>query len=433
MRRVYMSFLGLGSYKEDKGIFEYDATVYQLDGRSSAKTEFVQVAEIELLGPGRFDTILVVATDKSYATHFKTLRQQLEALGSTEVICVKIPESMEPQDQWIWFERILAHIEPGDELTVDITHGYRSIPIVLSAAINFLQKARGVILNAVYYGAYDKDRSLAPIVNMKDFFAINEWAEGVSRLVEDADIRKIAEVSETTPEFQVGELNDDELITALNELTNAIRNVDVNNVGEKAGAAIELVKLKRTSASLTGRMLLDLVLDKFAGLASSVPASEQHYEKAYFLVQLELIRMLLEHKLYMQAYTVMRELIGAIGVLGVAKDVKVLSGKGRDKRKYYGEIFVRMMQYKRETWNFSDKEAPAVEKLLPFYESLDQIGAGDLLKNVVPDLLKFRNGFDHGWTLRPGADPRIREMGNRYFERLSRALDILVDTGIISE
>ncbi|MFP4037647.1 MAG: TIGR02221 family CRISPR-associated protein [Desulfobacteraceae bacterium] len=433
MRRLYMSFLGLGSYKEDKGIYEYDPTVYQLHGRSSTRTKFVQVAEIELLGPGRFDTILVVTTDKSYGTHFEALRQQLEALGSTEVISVRIPESMEPQDQWIWFERILAHIEPGDELTVDITHGYRSIPIVFSAAINFLQKARGVILNAVYYGAYDKDRSLAPIVNMKDFFAINEWAEGVSRLVEDADIRKIAEVSETTPDFQVGELNDDELIKALNDLTNAIRNVDVNNVGEKAGTAIELVKRKRTSASLTGRMLLGLVLDKFAGLVSSVPATQQYYKKAYFLVQLELIRMLLEHKLYMQAYTVMRELIAAIGVLEVAKDLKVLSSKGRDKRKYYGEIFVRMMKYPRESWDFSGKEETAVGKLLPFYESLDQIGAGDLLKKVVPDLLEFRNGFDHCWTSKPGADAGIQQMGDLFLERLTRALDILVETGIISE
>lgn len=48
--------------------------------------------------------------------------------------------------------------------------------IVFSTAINFLQKAKSVTLDALYYAAFDKDRNRSPIVDMKDFCIVNEWA-----------------------------------------------------------------------------------------------------------------------------------------------------------------------------------------------------------------------------------------------------------------
>ena len=49
MRNVYLSFLGLGSFKMDIKQYVYDETVYELNGKKSRNTEFVQVAEIQLL------------------------------------------------------------------------------------------------------------------------------------------------------------------------------------------------------------------------------------------------------------------------------------------------------------------------------------------------------------------------------------------------
>ena len=48
MARVYLSFLGLGSDRKNGGK-EYTRAWYELDGEKSSETEFVQVAEHEIL------------------------------------------------------------------------------------------------------------------------------------------------------------------------------------------------------------------------------------------------------------------------------------------------------------------------------------------------------------------------------------------------
>lgn len=441
MRRIYLSFLGLGQYDKDKKINTYRPAVYELNGKKSTETEFVQVAELEIMGDSSFDAVFIVATEKSFDTHFDAIQSQLQRLD----ICptpILIQEDMTPEGQWKWFEKILARIEHGDRLTLDLTHGYRSIPIVFSAAVNFLQKARGVTLEAVYYGVFEKYKKLgyAPVVDMKAFYLINEWADGVSRLIEDADARKLADVAKQTTDFQVGELNDATLVQALGSLTDTIRNVDVNHVADSAAAALEQVARKKESASETGRILLDLVIDKFAALAISEPISG-YYDKAYFQIQLEIIGLLIEHKLYMQAYTVMREFIASIGLIKVPK-AKTSNKKGRGRRKCYAEHFVNMVQYPESEWNTGQKAAEGNEReetqkdrdwdaMLPYYRNLEKIGAIDRLRAFARTLIQYRNGFDHAWTTSARAHMDIDEKGRSFLAQLSKTISILEENEIL--
>ncbi|MEW6665753.1 MAG: TIGR02221 family CRISPR-associated protein [Thermodesulfobacteriota bacterium] len=433
MARVYLSFLGLGSDKPGVGK-GYTPAVYELMGTRSSETEFVQVAEHEILiqklALGPFDKTIIVATEKSRAANFDNkLEPALRHAGAVNIMPKIISEDMSPEGQWKWLDEILPLIEHGDHLTVDLTHGYRAIPIVFSTAMNFLQKARNVTIDAVYYGAYDANRKLSPIVDMKDFCIINEWAEAVSRLVEDADARKMAKLAELTPGFQVGELNDEKLITAFEDLTNVIRNVDVHHVAEKAETAIRIVREKEASASVTGKILLRLVLDKFTSLASGEPASGR-YDRAYFHTQLEIIKLLLEHKLYMQAYTVMREFIGSIGMIEVDR-AKVHTCAGRDLRKRFAEVFVCMVQFLEPRWTFKDQAALDKDKLLPYYAKLRQIGVEPVLRGFASELVQYRNGFDHAWTLKSGAEKDVEDKGTGFLRSLKRVIQILCEKGIL--
>jgi len=430
MSRVYISFLGLGT-KQPSGNYAYNQAVYELNGEKSTETEFVQVAEIENIGTEYFDRLLIVATERSYDLHFENLKEQLCKIGVRDVIPLIINEDMSATNQWKWFEQILDCIEKDDELTVDLTHGYRSTPIVFSTAINFLQKARGVKLNAVYYGAYEKIKDLgyAPLVDMKDFYIINEWAEAVSRLVEDADARKMAEVAEKTPEFQVGELNDERIINAFADLTNTIRNVDINNVAEKADTAIGLINEKEKEASLTGKVLLKLVVDKFTSLASDGPISGK-YDKSYFLLQLEIIKLLLEHKLFMQAYTVMREFIGSIGLIEIEK-ANILTGEGRRQRRK-ADVFANMLRVDEKKWKFKDEQKIYLEKLLPYYKKLKSIGVETILRDFSAKLIVYRNGFDHAWTSKPEAYADIEQKGREFFQNLNKVVCLLEKNKILS-
>ena len=435
MRKLFISFLGLGSYKKDKDTYEYNPAIYDLNEKRSKATEFVQVAEMEIIGAGSFDAVIIVATEKSRKLHFKNLKNQLIKNGVNDVFLIIIDEDMTAEGQWAWFEKILNHIEFEDELTIDLTHGYRSIPIVFSTAINFLQKAKKISLKAVYYGAFEKGEEsegtrVAPIVDMKEFYTINEWAEGVSRLVEDADTRKLASVAESTSHFQAGDLNDQEVVKAFQDLTDTIRNVDINRVADKANAAIALIRKKEKHASTTGKILLNLVIDKFASLTTKEPPTGK-YDAQYFDLQIEVIRILLDHKLYMQAYTVMREFIGSIGMIGINK-AHIQSAKGRSRRKRYAEIFVNMFQYEKSDWNFGENIVEAKERQMPYYKKLKQIGVESKLRDFAKELTDYRNGFDHAWTLKSKVPEDIEEKGDKIMNKLRRIIQILEENHIVT-
>jgi CRISPR-associated DxTHG motif protein len=429
MRKVYLSFLGRGTYDKEAKQYRYIPSRYELQGRKSKETKFVQAAEIEILGAANFDLLIVVATEVSDKAHFKSLERELKDLGAKVISLITISEDMSAEGQWQWFEKILKHIEFGDEITVDLTHGYRSAPIVFSAAINFLQKARKISLQAVYYGVFEQAKSLgyAPVIDMKDFYIVNEWAEAVSRLVEDADARKMAGVAAVSPGFQTGGLNEPEIIRAMEDLTDTIRNVDVNRVAAKARKALELIEAKRPSSSETGKVLLDLVVDKFAILAIEDP---QRYDHAYFMLQLEIVRLLLEHRLYMQAYTVMREFVGSIGMIEVQKG-GITSKGGRNRRFRFSGIFVNMLQFNEDQWDFPTQAQNDLGKLRPFYERLKAAGVEILLRGFVSELVCYRNGFDHAWTSKSEAPSDISENGARMLKLLEQSVNKLKDSGLL--
>ncbi len=424
MQKIYLAFLGMG------GKNGYEETVYTLDGKCAIKTRFVQAAEIELIGRDYFDRVIIVVTENSKNLNYEGLIEAFKAIQmNTDIVDdppVIISEDMSAKGQWTWFEEILKRIQKGDELTVDLTHGYRSIPIVFSTAIYFLQKARDVRLKAVYYGAYEQDKQNPPIIDMKEFYLINEWAEGVSRLVEDADARKIAELSRESSGFDVKVLNNPELVQALNDLTDVIRNVDIHNVSEKVRRVLCLIADRTSGVSSAENMLLELLEGKFLSMSTTAPING--YSRGYFLIQLEIIHLLLDHRLFMQAFTVMREMIGSIGLIGEKK--KIFSSAGKSLRRK-ADIFLAMLSYDQETWKFRDGNESTVDALRPMFDQMVSYGIEPELRSFTRDLTRYRNGFDHAWTSTNGALQDIQDKGYAFYRNMESVINSLIEREMI--
>ena len=317
--------------------------------------------------------------------------------------------------------------------------------IVLSSGIGFLQRAKGITLAHALYGWYAPDprqpEKVHPIIDMRDFYVINDWAEAVSRLADDADARKFGELAKHSEVEALQHLVDDDLIKAFGEMTDCIRNVDVNNIGKKVKAALEQVEQSRTKAeSGSARVMLDLVWKKFSTLATDYPPSGR-YDLAYFQSQLEIIRVLLEHRLFMQAFTAMREMVGSIGMAGLIEErvktkyIKDLtSSKGRDLRKRFAQVFIRMAEIPKDEWKFLDPlNAKDKETLLPWYSVLEQAGImNDILKESLVDMAKIRNGFDHAWTSQAEAHTDVEVNGRDYLELLESTITQLAEHRLIS-
>ncbi len=417
MRRVYLSFLGLGQYEE---------TVYELSAKRSDPTRFVQVAEQMLLGWDRFDILYIVATRASKERHYDALSRELEPCRG-EVHLIELDEDMSNAGQWQWFERIFSVVRDEDELCIDLTHGYRSIPVVFSAAINFLQKTKQIRLAHVFYGAFEQDRQLAPLVDMRSFFDINTWADAVTRLTRDADARGLAEAAESTNRHQFAELSDRDFADACTQVTRRIINVDVNNVADDISRLMTCIEQLDSASSPAAKILLEMVANKFSlpGAANVTNPDRTGYTLGYYKFQLNLAGLLLEHGLLMQAFTVMREWLSSLVMLHFEQEESLNAKKRRKRVDHYGGVFFRMLQNVEESWNFKGSEEQR-QRVEPLYRRLKEAGVIEPLISTDPllasELSSYRNGFDHAWLGKAGMKDDLEEKGRYFHETLQEVL-----------
>ena len=414
MRRIYISFLGAG---------DYTPAVYHIENKQADRSQYVQFAELQLTGPDYFDKIFLIMKKTSKDKHYDLLKQELSKLGIHEIYEIDITDELAPENHWVRFEEILMHIDHGDELTVDLTHGFRIVPIVFSTALNFLQKAKNIQIRAVYYGAYESNKEFSPIVDVKDFYIINEWADAVSRLVEDADPGKLGKVAQKEKGSNLHEFDNPKLVNAFADLTEALKNVDIHNIAKKASNALDIVNKKEINASVTGKILFGLVKDKFVSLVSDKTFTGR-YDHNYFKLQLEIVRLLLDHKLFMQAYTVMREMLGSFGLIRMKTKAKIHNQEGRKQRKK-AEIFVLMLQLDEKEWDFSGNDLIIMQRLEQLYKDMEHDGIIESLNNLSKELVKYRNGFDHAWTNKAKAEQDIEETGHKFYEHLHSIVNSL--------
>lgn len=404
MARVFVSFLGMG---------EYSAAEYRSwrGDDSPRETKFVQTAILHLWPHRSIDKIVILQTTRSSVKHGTDLARDFEQIGvdPSKVVPLHIDDDISKLDAaWEWFERLQSQFQYGDHLVLDVTHGFRIVPIVFSAAVGYLKRVKNVQVDAVLYGAHDVTGK--PIVDVKDFYTISEWTEGVGRLVDTADasfLRGVAE-RERTGSF-VG-LNDKPLLDALESLTQAFRNVELQAIEGKARTALELICKHRDCSRPMESQILTMIIDKFCPLLSDPPANGE-YTVGYLRVQLKLIAMLAEYGLHMQAFTAMREWLGSLGLVLSEEKYRFVSSetkKGQEvvrlakskdgpaRRK--ADVFLGMLSHPEPEWTFPEGRASGVEAMKPSYDRIECLLDIDDLRMRLKEATKIRNGFSHGWT-----------------------------------
>ncbi|MGC9513971.1 MAG: TIGR02221 family CRISPR-associated protein [Fidelibacterota bacterium] len=91
---------------------------------------------------------------------------------------------------------IAERLKEGDNIYLDITHSFRSIPFFVLALINYIQTLKKVRLKTMYYGMLDVIHELgyAPIVDLKQIVELNQWSDAVSSFIRYGDGYELAEI-----------------------------------------------------------------------------------------------------------------------------------------------------------------------------------------------------------------------------------------------
>ena len=181
-----ISFLGFNAYQETTYIHPSDPT-------KTSITPFFQEALVDF-----YDVdILYVLLTKTVATkpprgatksNWEALEERLGNRVKLQPV-YDIPESQSPEDSWIIFDKITDCLDHGDRVVFDLTHSFRSIPVIALLAISYLRTVRQVQVEGLLYGAFNPNQKgvPAPTYDLLPMLSLLDWISATDRFVKVGD------------------------------------------------------------------------------------------------------------------------------------------------------------------------------------------------------------------------------------------------------
>jgi CRISPR-associated DxTHG motif protein len=159
------------------GTGRYEKTCYTWQDKQ-VETRYVAHALCEFFQP---DQVTVLVTKEAKEAHWNTLKETLgDRFESTDVL---IPSGKVETEVWEIFDAVVNSVEPNAKVLFDITHAFRSIPLLVLLAAAFLQKARNVEIVGVYYGAFEANREQPPIFDLTPAIKLLDWLTATDKFL----------------------------------------------------------------------------------------------------------------------------------------------------------------------------------------------------------------------------------------------------------
>lgn len=191
-----ISFLGKNRRDAATG---YQCATYAFDGQT-IQTPFFGSALLQRLRPTRmlllgtagsmwdvldFDTEapewaeLTEASERSEVTQELLDRVSKRTRGAMQVAeLVLITYCRDEADQMELLADLAARVVKGEEVVLDITHGFRHLPLLALVAARYLSHVRGAVVKDIYYGALDMTADgITPVLRLDGLLRMLDWIE----------------------------------------------------------------------------------------------------------------------------------------------------------------------------------------------------------------------------------------------------------------
>jgi len=289
-----ITFLGTGKYESAN--YRWNDQTYE--------TTFVQEAFVHWLKP---EVTCVLLTEGARAKHWDDLSQRLQ--GHTQTIEIDIPDGKSEAELWQIFAAISDAVHEGDEIAFDITHGFRSLPMIALLTIAYLKQVKGVKVQYVLYGAFEaRDNRGAPVFDLTPFADLLDWLAAAKMFMATGDSSELGQLIQKVQNDAYrnrGAYGENlpcalkKFGAALEEVSNDLLLARVPSLPKSVDNLIE--KQRQASAEVSQwTQPLTLLLDKIA--AAYAPFQDNRLS-----TQAALIRWYLKHNHIMQAMTLARE------------------------------------------------------------------------------------------------------------------------------
>lgn len=189
------------------GVSTYERVTYVWNNRTHTTEFFPEALGIWLQQD--ITGMLVLLTEAAKRSR-NWERLQARLAGRVMLTPQDIPSGQNEKELWEIFDKLTTSLSAGEDIIFDITHAFRSIPILSLLAVTFLRTARAVKMRHLLYGAYDareQKTNRAPVFDLTPFLSLLEWVPATDQFIRTGSGQTLAELLPKDPQ-PVRELGD---------------------------------------------------------------------------------------------------------------------------------------------------------------------------------------------------------------------------------
>jgi len=287
----------------------YKTTRYQWGDRE-CETSLFPEALVCWLEPKT--TVVLLTEVAQQHDNWKQLQQVLD--GKTTLQPVRIPEGRSEQELWQIFDAVQSNVDDVEEVVIDITHAFRSLPLIFFVVTAFLRAVRDVKVKHILYGCFVAENQPSPVLDLTLMVELLDWMEGVRRFKKLGDAEFIGQALIDTQASLYHQSTQDvkpkHLKTvgqAMRDLSSEMRSLRVWQMMKTADRLLTEIKPAEAEAQKWSKpfaLLIEQIRQQVEPIAHSQPDTldEQNLRK-----QIAMMRFMLERGQILQALLLQRE------------------------------------------------------------------------------------------------------------------------------
>lgn len=353
--RKLLTFLGNTGYSPAK--YKVNDSYILNSDEKEVESKYIQEALYELFKLDDTDKlkIIVFATteakinnwyDEDNSDNKGKLKNILEDKGLKENIdfsVVDIKSGMNSQELWENFDVITNQFDDNDDIYIDVTNSFRSIPIIFMAILDYVKVIKSNInIRGIYYGEFKKNNNdkggNTNIVNLNAFITFQEWARATEQFFKTGNSQMLSDKMELAGEF----LSLDTEKMKIVEVAESLRKYSEDLLLCKSKSLIEDSSKLISDLNEMREINNDEFLP-FKKILNSILVDLEGYKGEATNDALYAVRKCADYKLFQQAFTILQEVFITYLTqkLNEEKRDNYVNNSQRDKIQKIKSIYVR--------------------------------------------------------------------------------------------
>lgn len=405
MAKVYLAFLGTNDYLP---------CTYFFGDRQVANVRFVQEATVHLFCQGwqPEDRILILTTEdatrKNWVDHGhrdrdgqplkrEGLEKRLGMLSlQAQVMRVSIPEGKNEDEIWQIFDMLFGHFQEGDLVVFDITHAFRSIPMLAIVALNYAKVLKQVSLQGIYYGAFEVlgsvrevekmplDNRRVPLFDLAPFDTLLDWGTAVDRFLGAGDAGPVAGLAQGVVQPILRHTRgQDAAARAIRSLAQRLEDFTRAMATCRGPRIPEIVQLLSQNLETT---LAQEIIKPLKPLLRQLADKLAEFKGDFTRDGLQAAQWCLDHNLIQQGFTILQEFLISY--------ITRQNGLDYQNKKHRGitsqAVTITRKNLPRNEWHAPALDYPEItQAMINFYQAHPQ------LAQIYADLSQYRNDINH--------------------------------------